>query len=142
MKKTFLVLGLLFSTLLSGCYAKGITHAQAPSPPENSSMGTMYFYREPGHYGGWVPLTITLDGKKVVSIGQDGYTWTQIPVGPHKIGTSWGVELNTLVKGGGKQYYRLHTYAVAGGNQVVIKRVSESVALEQIREYKYVPSKQ
>jgi len=141
MKKPLLVLCLLFSTLLGGCYAKGLTHTQAPSPPENSSMGTMFFYREPGYYGSWVPLTISLDGKKVVSIGQDGYTWTQVSPGPHKIGTSWGVELNTLVTGG-KQYFRLHTYPVAGGNQVVIKRVPENEALEQIREYKYVPARQ
>jgi len=137
-----LVLFLLIS--LAGCYATGSTFAESPAPPATSEP-IAYFYRQPGYFGGWIPSGIFIDGKRVDWMGQKGFTWIVLAAGAHEIGASWGdsrpeVGLATLINPG-KQYFRLSTHAVNGGNEIRIDQVPEAVALEEMKNFRYSPHK-
>jgi len=135
---------LLLLAALTGCYATGAMFSEAPAPPGDAGP-VAYFYREPGALGGWVASGIFVDGKRVDWIGQKGFTWFVLSTGAHDLGASWGdghpeVQLTTLINPG-KQYFRLSTYAVPGGNEIAIEKVPESVALEEMKNFRYSPHK-
>lgn len=129
--------------LLSACYATGPRFGEAPAPPQGSGDSIVYFYRQPGSLGAWVPAGIFVDGARRKWLGQNGYTWMQLPPGAHVVGASWGdtePQLSMKVRLlPGTHYFRLSTRDVQGGSEIIIEEVEESVALHGLKEFRYSP---
>jgi hypothetical protein len=127
---------------LAGCYATGQPFTQAPTPPADAGHGHVYFYRQPGMLGGWVTTSLFIDGRKVGSLAQNGFTWMPLAPGVHRLGAAWGAgrkpEVQVFTRmDTGTHYFRLSTTPVPGGNEVRISHVTQDVAIAEMADFKY-----
>jgi hypothetical protein len=73
----------LVSTLLSvGCSASGPVYTPAP-PSTDARLGTVEIYRPDAFAAGGCGFRVYVDGQKVVTLWNNGYTRVQVPPGEH-----------------------------------------------------------
>ena len=128
--------------LLAGCYAKGLTYDEAPRPAGGQTA--VYFYRVAGNYAGMVTVAVYLDGKKVASIAQEGYTWVPVEPGRRELGATWssfksGPELKTSgeLRPGQQLYMRLTAEPIPGGTRIRMAAVPPAVGDADIRKFRF-----
>jgi hypothetical protein len=128
--------------LLAGCYARGLTYDEAPRPAAGQSV--VYFYRMAGSYAGMVPVAVYIDGKKVASIGQEGFTWLAIEPGRRELGATFSsfaggpeLKVNPDIRPGQQLYMRLSVEPVPGGNRIRMAGVPRAVGESDIRGFRF-----
>ena len=80
----------LAATILAGCAAPSTApkFSEAPSAAVREDMAVLYIYREYAEPTAWSP-TIYIDGKEVVSLPQQGFSWVYLPAGQHILSSKW-----------------------------------------------------
>jgi hypothetical protein len=60
----------------------------APVPSVHADKAVLYIYRENAEPTAWSAY-LQLDGKRVASLAQQGFTWVYVTPGPHKMKFGW-----------------------------------------------------
>jgi|SRR5262245_3864923 len=128
--------------LVAGCYAKGLKYEEAPRPALGQTA--VYFYRVPGSYAGLVPVAIYLDGQRVASLGQEGFTWLAVEPGRHELGATWSsfksdpeLKVSGEVRAGQQVYIRLTAEPAPGGNRIRMAAVPRATAESEIQSFRF-----
>lgn len=76
--------------LLAACAAPSTapSFSQSPSAEAREGMAVLYVYREYAEPTAWSP-TISIDGKEVVSLPQQGFSWVYLTPGKHTLSSKW-----------------------------------------------------
>lgn len=84
------IASLVVTVLLAGCAAPSTapTYSQAPSAEPRDGMAVLYVYREYAEPTAWSP-TISIDGKEVVSLPQQAFSWIYLSPGKHTLASEW-----------------------------------------------------
>ena len=136
------VLGLLV-LMANGCVSTGVRFPQAPVGQPDADSGVIYIYRVPGGHAAAVPLAVFLDGRKIVSLGQNGFTWVRVPPGGHTVGGVWSsfvsapqVQLNGQIRAGTVTYLEFSaTY-----DTLRIRSMSDVDAKKAMQSFGYDPA--
>ena len=88
--KTSNIFCLLAALLLPACVAPSTapTYSQAPAAAPREGVAVLYVYREYAEPTAWKP-TIYVDGKEVVSLPQQGFSWVYLSPGKHTLSSRW-----------------------------------------------------
>lgn len=107
--------GILFTSLLVACAApsNAPSFSRAPAAESREGMAALYIYREYAEPTAWKP-TIYIDGKEVVSLPQQGFSWIYISPGNHTLVSKWSflagvppLEFSTEYKAGVRYFYEI-----------------------------------
>ena len=129
--------------LLAGCYARGMSFDEAPRPAPDQAV--VYFYRVPGSFASMVTVAIFIDGKRVGSLGQEGFTWVRVEPGRHEFGATFAsfqsgppsLRINGTLRGGDQVYLRLYTEPIPGGTRIGMRPMARAEAEAEMKTYKY-----
>jgi len=134
---------LIFGLLLAGCSATGPTFTEAPHP--DLGRTSVYVYRLAGGPGTRVPQSVYLDGEKVASIYEEGFTWFYVPDGRHDVAAGFKFMMRPIPETLSVYYFRYwqvpFTDAKGPGATVDFERVPTDVALKEMANFRYSPAK-
>ena len=129
-------------------------NAKIPRPgdvrcPGSSSSGHFsrrpYVYRLAGGHGKWVPISVYLDGEKVASLFQEGFTWFYVPDGRHVVAAEYPFLARPIPETFSVYYFRFwyesFTDAKGRGDYSKFERVPTDVALKEMANFRYSPAK-
>lgn len=101
--------------LLTACAAPSTapTFSQTPLATPKEGMAVLYLYREYAEPTAFKP-TLAIDGKEVVALPQQGFTWVYVTPGNHKLTSRWpflagahGVEFSAEYVAGTRYFYEI-----------------------------------
>jgi hypothetical protein len=101
-------LALSIPVLLAGCaFAKGEPFNAASLPPLAPQNARIIVFRQTGTLGAGANIPVTLDGKPLTALPQNGYFWRDVPVGTHELEASATLWAGTAKLGGELQAGRI-----------------------------------
>jgi hypothetical protein len=98
-----------------------------------------------GGPGKWVPISVYLDGVKVASLFQEGFSWFYVPDGRHVVTADHPILARPIPETLSVYYFRYWTVpftdAKGCGDYFEFERVPTDVALKEMANFRYSPAK-
>lgn len=138
---------LVAASLLSACSTMGQDYSAAPPPPEGQAL--VYVMRGRLTISSMWPTSFQIDGKRIVSLHDKGYSWVHVPTGPHIVGAGMAIDaaLNdwlsvTIDAKPGKVYYVEYAQfrEIDRSGKEVLRVLPEELGQVTVPLYKFKPA--